>query len=38
MIGASPGLQGRIAEMAQLEVDTIKYEKTKKMKKKVSSS
>lgn len=38
MMGAGPGLQGRITEMAQLEVETIRYEKTKRTKKKSSSS
>lgn len=38
MVGASPSFQGRITEMAQLEVETIRFEKTKKSKKKASSS
>ena len=38
MIGASPAFQARITEMAQMEVETIKFEKTKKTKKKTSSS
>jgi len=38
MIGASPSFQARITEMAQLEVETIKFEKTKKTRKKASSS
>ena len=38
MMGAGPGFQARIAEMAQMEVETIRYEKTKKTKKKSSSS
>jgi hypothetical protein len=32
--GAPPALQARMAEMAQLEQETIKYEKSKKVKKK----
>ena len=35
MMGAGPGLQARIVEMVQLELDTIRYEKTKKTKKKI---
>ncbi|PFX19803.1 uncharacterized protein LOC111337751 isoform X3 [Stylophora pistillata] len=38
MVGAGPSFQGRITEMAQLEVETIRFEKTKKTRKKVSSS
>lgn len=38
MVGASPSFQGRITEMAQLEVETIRFEKTKKTRKKASSS
>ena len=38
MIGANPSFQARITEMAQLEVETIKFEKTKKTRKKASSS
>jgi len=38
MIGARPSFQARITEMAQLEVETIKFEKTKKTRKKASSS
>ncbi|XP_032228154.2 uncharacterized protein LOC5504020 isoform X2 [Nematostella vectensis] len=34
LAGAGPGFQARIAEMAQLEVETIKYEKSRKVKKK----
>ena len=38
MVGASPAFQGRITEMAQLEVETIRFEKTKRTRKKASSS
>ena len=38
MAGASPSFQARITEMAQLEVETIRFEKTKKTRKKASSS
>lgn len=38
MAGASPSFQARITEMAQLEVETIRFEKTKKTRKKTSSS
>lgn len=38
LIGASPSFQARITEMAQLEVETIRFEKTKKTRKKASSS
>jgi len=38
MVGASPAFQARITEMAQLEVETIRFEKTKRTRKKASSS
>ncbi|XP_073257831.1 uncharacterized protein [Porites lutea] len=38
MVGASPSFQARITEMAQLEIETIRFEKTKKTRKKASSS
>lgn len=38
MVGAGPSFQARITEMAQLEIETIRFEKTKKTRKKASSS
>jgi len=37
LVGAPPSFQARMSEMAQLELDTIKYEKGRKVKKKSPS-
>ena len=38
MVGCIPGFQARMSEIAQHELDTVKWEKAKKNKKKSSSS
>ena len=38
MLGCSPAIQARISEITQHELDTVKWEKGKKGKKKSSSS